>query len=113
MDEIRYHGSVQDFRRTLRALVDGLAGRSNEYPDHVRRIKIAVGLAALECIQEAFIVKADGGMGDDGVVWPALKKATIAARAVGPSDKANLKAMGIKKGPKGFSARAQGAGELD
>jgi len=79
----------------------------------VRGIKLRVGMVALDCVQEAFIAKAAGGTGDDGITWPPLKKETIANRRVGAGDVADLKSMGITKRKYGYGARRQGSGDLD
>lgn len=110
---INYRGSREELRTLLRSFVASLSGQSGEFAPYVRGIKLRVGLVALSCIQESFLAKSAGGAGEDGIQWDPLKKATIAARRVGPGDIAGLKSQGITKRKFGFGARKQGASDLD
>lgn len=110
---LRYSGTNAQARNMINRFVGALAGRSGDYSQLVRGVKLRVGMVALACIQEAFLAKAAGGTGEDGIAWAALKKSTIANRRVGPGDIPGLKAAGITKRKFGFGARRQGAGDLD
>lgn len=101
--------TVIDLIRRAVASVAGTAPASA----YSRGLRLRVGLAALSCIQEAFVVKAAGGTGEDGIQWAPLKKETIANRPLGPSDVAGLKSAGIRKGKHGYSARSQSSNDLD
>lgn len=98
--ELRYHGGINEFRRLFDELMGGLAGRPTPYAHYLHGIKLRVGMVALACVQEAFVVKADGGTGEDGVTWPPLKRETIAQRPIslsGPNnDLALLRSHGVK-----------------
>src|ERR1043165_2107134 len=100
MPTVAYQGSPEVARQVLADLLNSLAGRSTVYADLATGIKLRIGMVALSCVQEAFVVKANGGTGDDGITWPALQKSTIAQRPVslsGPlSDAALLRSHGIK-----------------
>jgi hypothetical protein len=111
--QITFNGTHEELRRLLYSFVASLSGRTGAYAPYVRGIKLRVGMTALACVQEAFVVKADGGVGDDGISWEPLKKATIAARRIGPGDVPGLKALGITKRQFGYGARRQGQGDLD
>jgi hypothetical protein len=67
-------------------VVDSLVGRSAEYRDLAEGIANAVGIAALTDIQQNFILKSRGGIGEDGVHWAPLKPETIARRRVGAGE---------------------------
>lgn len=67
-------GHIAEQARVLTAkLVEELRARKPEGAE-------AVGITILHRVQEAYGVKARGGVGSDGIVWPDLKPATIRAR---------------------------------
>ena len=111
--QITFRGTHEELRRLLYAFVGAMSGRSGAYAPYVRGIKLRVGMVALACVAEAFVEKSAGGVGSDGIQWAPLKKATIAARRVGPEDAASMKSLGITKRQFGYGARRQGAGDLD
>ena len=98
MNEIRFRGTRQELRRLLNAFVGSLSGRTGAYAPYVRGIKQRIGMVALASIQEAFIAKAAGGVGEDGITWTPLKKQTVANRRLGPGDKGLMKGYGAHNG---------------
>ncbi len=111
-DELRIDGRA-NVREALRKLVEGLAGRQNELDYLTRGIRLRIGMVALACVQETFVVKAGGGTGDDGIKWDPLKKETVANRPIGPKDVLSLKAIGITKRKHGYGARKQDSSTQD
>jgi hypothetical protein len=111
--EISFDGTREQLRKLLWSFLGSIGGGSGPFVPQVRGIKLRVGMIALACVQEAFIEKASGGTGEDGIQWPPLKKQTIANRRVGDSDIASMKSQGITKRQSGYGARKQGAGDLD
>lgn len=81
MNVTAYHGSSQRVRQLLRELVRQLSGRGGSLPaEIIRGIQLRVGVALLSKVQLAYVEKARGGVGSDGVKWPKLKPETIARR---------------------------------
>jgi hypothetical protein len=99
MSQVQWSGTKAELRKMLMSFVAGVAGKNADYSPYVKGVKNRIGMVALSCVQEAFVEKADGGTGDDGIKWEALKKATIAQRPIslsGPNnDRALLKSHGI------------------
>lgn len=96
---LTYDGTRDALYALLYRLVAGLSSSGGTGLElYVRGIKLRVGMVALACVQEAFIDKADGGTGEDGIKWPPLKKETIAARRMGPGDKASMRGYGDQNG---------------
>ena len=112
-ETVRYSGTHEQLRKLLWAFVGAMSGRSGNFAPYVRGIKMRVGVVALDAIQTAFVAKAAGGSGDDGISWQALQKSTIAARRIGEGDVADLKAIGITKRKYGYGARKQSGKDLD
>lgn len=96
--DIHFSGTSEDVRRLIIQFVASMSGRAGEFEPYVRGIKLRVGMVALACVQEAFIVKAGGGMGDDGIAWAPLKKQTIANRPMGAGDRQSMKGYGGHNG---------------
>lgn len=55
----------------------------------VRSWQLAIGMAALASVREAFITKSRGGTDEMGITWPPLKPETIARRRIGKEDLKN------------------------
>lgn len=110
---ITFNGTHKELQRLLYAFIGSISGRTGAYAPYVRGIKLRVGMVALKCIQEAFIEKASGGVGSDGVQWVPLKKETIASRRIGAGDVLPLKNLGITKRKFGYGARKQSGRDLD
>lgn len=97
-DEVHFSGTAAEARRIILSFIAALSGDAGQYAPYVRGIKLRVGMVALACIQEAFIDKAAGGAGEDGITWLPLKKETIANRPLGPGDKSLMKGYGAQNG---------------
>lgn len=95
---ITFHGTSDDLRRILAQFIASLSGNSGDFAPYVRGIKLRVGMVALACIQEAYIEKARGGVGSDGIKWKPLSKYTISHRRLGPGDKTLLSGYGAQNG---------------
>lgn len=63
----------------------------------LRGLQLRVGMVLLSKIKQAFLVKAAGGTGEDGIKWPPLSPKTIAQRGTTADER---KALGITKGMK-------------
>lgn len=98
MSDIYFNGTREDLRRLLSSFIASMSGDAGEFEPYVRGIKLRVGMVALSCIQEAFLQKSAGNVGDDGIKWAPLSKYTIARRKLGPQDKALLKGYGAQNG---------------
>lgn len=92
--DARFRGDRRTFAERLRELVGALAGE--RAPEELRGIVLGLYLrianSVLSNVQQAFVVKSRGGVGSDGIKWPALKRSTIAQRRLGKGEK---KALGI------------------
>lgn len=88
---VTIRSSRADVRRTVRQTVAALAGGPD--PGGVARgLQLRLGVALLSKVQQAFIVKSRGGVGEDGIQWQPLKRATIAQRRTSAGER---KALGI------------------
>lgn len=86
-----YHGSSETLHRLFARLPAILAGTNAS--TLAKALQLRIGVALLSQVQQAFIVKSRGGTGSDGIKWPAMKPASIAARRITRDEK---KAAGIK-----------------
>ena len=111
--QVRFSGTREQLVELVRAFVASIAGRAGAYANIADGIKVRAGMVALACIQEAFVAKADGGTGEDGIRWKELSKRTIAGRRIGPGDVGPLKDLGITQRQFGYGARRQTAASLD
>lgn len=87
MTRIRYHGTIDELRDEINGLIDALTGKAGRNDPRVRGVLLAIGLAALSSIKEAFVIKARGGTDAMGISWPELKPETIARRRQGSHQK--------------------------
>lgn len=83
---VSFQGSRDDLRRSLQRLPQILSGRAPDPHGLARGLQLRLGTALLSKVQQAFITKARGGTGDDGIKWEPLKYATIRARRKGKSE---------------------------
>ena len=111
--QIHYAGTRAQLYRLIHDFIGGFSSAGGQFAPYVAGIKLRVGMVALACVQEDFVQKANGGAGEDGIQWPALKKETIANRPIGTGDVAGLKTQGITKRSQGSGARRQGPDSLD
>ena len=97
--------SAGEVRRLLSDLVAGLSGPSHDpaVGQAVRGVRLRAGMVALSLIQQAFLEKARGGVGEDGIKWAPLSPKTIAyGRRVGPGDAHLLRGIHDKGGPRPY-----------
>lgn len=81
MDQARAAGSRERLRELAGNLPALLSGRSNPggAADRIRETVLRAGaVELLRLVQEAFLAKARGGTGSDGVTWKPLDPKTIA-----------------------------------
>jgi len=83
MATVVFSGSRADLARLIQRLPRLLAGLEPDIYGIARGLQLRLGVALLSKIQQDFITKARGGLGDDGIRWPPLKPATIARRRGG------------------------------
>lgn len=88
---IYFRGTREDLRRILSQVPRTMAGASDPY-GIANGILTRVGVALLSKIQQAFIVKSRGGVGEDGIKWAPLKRETIAQRRTTAGER---KALGV------------------
>lgn len=93
MPDIIFHGTRADLMQRLRQLPAILNGTVPDPVGFVQGMQLRLGVQLLSKIQQAFLVKASGGTGEDGIKWPPLSPETIARRRLGPADR---KALTIK-----------------
>lgn len=80
MAKVIYRGTHQQVGDLVRRLPAVLAGRAPDTYGLARQLQLRMGVALLSKIQQAFIVKSRGGVGDDGIQWRPLSPRTIAQR---------------------------------
>jgi hypothetical protein len=87
---MHYRGSTADLNAALAALPSVIAGVGADPAGVGESLCKRMGVALLSQIQQAFVVKARGGVGSDGIAWKPLKRATIAARRTTAKEKKSL-----------------------
>jgi phage gpG-like protein len=89
---VDFHGNARQAIALIRRVVAQLTGNAPDDGGMARGVFYAIGIAALSDVQEAFIVKSRGGVGEDGIQWPPLSKKYLAyGRRFGPGEQAALK----------------------
>ena len=83
----------------LQRLALAVGGRTGDLQSLVKGIQLRVATAQTAQVQRDFVAKARGGKGSDGITWPPLKPATIAARRATAKEK-----RAAKKSPLGQRA---------
>jgi len=98
MSIVTFNGARPEASRIIRALIASLTGHART--EAARSVFIVMGIATLTEIHQDFIVKARGGAGADGTVWPRLSPKTLAyGRRFGPGEQSALKkAAGLGRG---------------
>lgn len=92
MQRVHFKGSRQELRALTYRLAAILAGREVDTIGIARGFLLAIGVAALSDIKDAFIVKSRGGTDEMGVKWPPLSKEYLAyGRRFGRGEKVALK----------------------
>jgi hypothetical protein len=80
MTTTAFSGTRDDLLAMVRRLPAVLAGREADALGIARGLQLRLAVALLSRVQQAFVAKARGGVGDDGVKWAPLKRSTIAHR---------------------------------
>lgn len=100
-----FKGTRAELAARLRGLTAALSGRGPDADGVADAVLLRGAVALLSQVQTAFIAKARGGTGSDGIKWPPLKRATVAGRR---TSRAELKSLGIKgKRTRGLLTPAQ------
>ena len=87
-----FRGTTSNARRAIGQFIGMLSGRNPDHGRLARSVFLVVGMAALADIQQDFLKKSRGGVGDDGVKWPPLSKEYLAyGRRFGKGEQAKLK----------------------
>ena len=89
---IVFRGSRRQLSHQLHQMVRALVGTGGDPYGIVVPVLTRGAIALLSEIQGAFITKARGGQGSDGITWQPLKRSTIAQRRVAPGE---LRALGV------------------
>lgn len=84
-----FRGTRADLVKLIRELA-AAAGGGTDSLGVMRPILAIAGVTLLSQIQSAFLVKARGGTGSDGVQWKKLQRKTIAARRTTASERKTL-----------------------
>jgi hypothetical protein len=75
-----FYGSAEDVARLVGLAVAIATGKAQDPTGLGAAITIRAGNALLSKVQQAFVVKARGGVGEDGIKWAPLAPSTVAAR---------------------------------
>lgn len=86
-------GNRAELRRLVELLVEALSGRVPDYYNIARPVLTRGAIALLSKIQQSFILKARGGVGEDGIRWKPLDRKTIAYGR--RTSRAELRALGV------------------
>lgn len=89
---IYFRGTYEQARQMIAQLPLVLAGRAADPVQVARGVQLRLSTALLSQVQQDFLVKSRGGTGKDGVRWPPLQPATVAARTRAPADVKAFKA---------------------
>lgn len=92
MATIQFKGGREDLRRLLRAVPAVFSGRVPDPYGIAMGLQLLLGVALLSRVQQAFLIKSRGGVGDDGIKWAPLLPSTIAQRRTTREER---KALGI------------------
>lgn len=111
MNRVVFKGSRAELRNLTYRMAAILAGREADTTGIARGFMLAIGVAALTDIKDAFVTKARGGTDEMGIRWPPLTKEYLAygrrfargeavglKRAAGLDPKTNRFAPGRGKG---------------
>ena len=89
---IYFEGTREELMQLLRTFPAVVSGAAPDTLGIAKGIQLRVGVALLSKVQQAFIVKSRGGVGEDGIQWPALQRSTIAQRRTTGQE---LKSLGV------------------
>lgn len=90
MQRVLFRGSREQLRHLLAAVPHILAGQAADPQGIARGLQLRLGVALLSKVQQAFIVKSRGGVGDDGIQWAPMKPASIAQRRTTAQERKTL-----------------------
>lgn len=91
---VPFRGTRAELVARVRDVIAALAGIGPDPHQVAAPVLTRGGVALLSQIQSAFIAKARGGVGSDGIKWAPLKRATIAARRASKTELRKLGASG-------------------
>ncbi len=102
MQSVTATNTPQGVLTLLQSVVRQLQGRASSLgpgvpADLIRGLQLRIGMVLLSKIKQAFLVKAAGGTGEDGIKWKELSPATIAQRRTTTAER---KSLGITSGMK-------------
>ncbi len=85
-ETVHTNASAADVRRTIGRIPGAISGRRpvSGLGSAVRQLYVRMGLAALDLIQQAFVVKSRGGTDEAGDRWQPLAPSTIVRRNARP-----------------------------
>lgn len=84
---IYFRGTRQEAKQAIRSVVSMVGGNEPDTLGVKRGVALSMGFAVLSDVKDAYVEKARGGTGEDGVKWAPLKPETIRNRRIGPGDK--------------------------
>lgn len=93
MERVTFNGTARQVAQIIGRLPLVFSGKAPDVHGVARSLQLRVGVAALSQVRQAFLQKADGKTGSDGIKWPPLKPETIARRR---TTRAERKALGLR-----------------
>lgn len=88
MPTVDYRGPLPELMRLLFLIVPRIASGDQQDTDGLgRSLQLRCGVTLLSKIQQDFIRKSRGGIGEDGIRWPPLARSTIANRRTTAAEK--------------------------
>ena len=109
---IYFRGTAQQARDLVATIPAILAGRTADPAQAARGVQLRLATSLLSQVQQDFLVKSRGGTGKDGVRWPPLSPATIAARKRTRGDEKAFRAA-KKRDPKLTALAFYGSRKVD
>lgn len=103
---LKFRGSRMEAVEVFRRLPGYLSGRLPDVHGIGKSFKTAFGVALLDQIHRAYIVKSEGGTDDLGQKWKPLAPSTIAQRPIAPGDIGRLGIGG--RGQRAYKNRVRG-----
>lgn len=103
---LKFRGTKLEALEAIRRLPGYMSGRLPDVHGIGKQFKIAFGVAMLDQIHKAYIVKSEGGVDDLNQKWKPLKPSTISQRPIAPGDIGKLKIGG--RGQKAYKNRVRG-----
>jgi hypothetical protein len=91
-----FRGTRADLAALMRQIPQALAGGPDPF-EIARSIQLRAGVTLLGCVASAFITKSRGGIGEDGIQWLPLQRATIAQRRTTAQERRSLSISGQRQ----------------